>query len=401
MAAQKHKCLKFMYVLLCFSGAVYMTVLQFIRLSKNEDVSSMLIEELNLTPETDYPPFTLCLVDEKGTMIFTQVYDYGIYSSEYQKYLMGDKEMTPDVLNIEFQNVAIKTEDFVLDFYTRDTAGNDYNTWTTSKFAQDNYHRNFTNSSSFPVSVSYQDYSQICFTRNTDYDPSLDRKYDEITLNLNKIRSTFPGDNCYFRIYVHGHSQFIKGVKRELASYKATHIEGDKSNFVAIKLSQITTLQKREDAIEPCNSTLLDEDSYFREMVMNTVNCTPAYWKSITQQQKLLPPCTTANQYKKIFNYLEGQEDPFSLYKQPCKSTAIVATSEVAPYSLHDYMKLRFEYLTKMFTKITNDKAVGMENFWGGVGGFVGIFLGYSLMQIPDFIPDAAVDKIRRTITNY
>ena len=29
---------------------------------------------------------------------------------------------------------------------------------------------------------------------------------------------------------------------------------------------------------------------------------------------------------------------------------------------------------------------MGFESFWSGVGGFVGIFLGFSLMQIPDLV---------------
>ena len=53
-----------------------------------------------------------------------------------------------------------------------------------------------------------------------------------------------------------------------------------------------------------------------------------------------------------------------------------------------------------MFTKITNEKAVGFEAFWGGIGGFVGVFLGYSLMQIPDLIPDGLLNRLTRIICN-
>ena len=45
---------------------------------------------------------------------------------------------------------------------------------------------------------------------------------------------------------------------------------------------------------------------------------------------------------------------------------------------------IAFYYTNKMFEEIKYSKAVEFQNWLSNVGGFVGIFLGYSLMQIPE-----------------
>ena len=38
------------------------------------------------------------------------------------------------------------------------------------------------------------------------------------------------------------------------------------------------------------------------------------------------------------------------------------------------------------FQNIVNHRDFTIENCWAGIGGFVGIFVGVSLMQIPELI---------------
>ncbi len=42
--------------------------------------------------------------------------------------------------------------------------------------------------------------------------------------------------------------------------------------------------------------------------------------------------------------------------------------------------------MEKYYQEIEYVQDFGFESFWSGVGGFVGIFLGYSLMQFPEFL---------------
>ena len=49
---------------------------------------------------------------------------------------------------------------------------------------------------------------------------------------------------------------------------------------------------------------------------------------------------------------------------------------------------------------MTNTKNFDFESFVSGVGGFIGIFLGYSLLQIPDLLAllPSLILNLRRSI---
>ena len=107
--------------------------------------------------------------------------------------------------------------------------------------------------------------------------------------------------------------------------------------------------------------------------------------------------CTSQNQYQKIYSYLVDIENIAKSYLPGCKRTTILAVSESTGIQPESFMMIRIFYQPETFTEIYNTEAVGFESFWGGVGGFVGIFLGFSLMQIPDLI---SFKNIRDYINN-
>ena len=43
-------------------------------------------------------------------------------------------------------------------------------------------------------------------------------------------------------------------------------------------------------------------------------------------------------------------------------------------------------YMDKTYKETTNRRDFGFETFWSSIGGFTGIFLGFSLLQIPDLV---------------
>ena len=48
------------------------------------------------------------------------------------------------------------------------------------------------------------------------------------------------------------------------------------------------------------------------------------------------------------------------------------------------YLDLEFTESSGMFQEIENVKDFGIESCWSAIGGFVGIFIGYSLRQLPE-----------------
>ena len=50
------------------------------------------------------------------------------------------------------------------------------------------------------------------------------------------------------------------------------------------------------------------------------------------------------------------------------------------------YLDIAINHFTEQYQAIINNKGFTVESCWAGIGGFVGIFVGVSLMQIPEII---------------
>ena len=73
-------------------------------------------------------------------------------------------------------------------------------------------------------------------------------------------------------------------------------------------------------------------------------------------------------------------------YIPPCDQMNIIyrenkvkANAEVPPQTF----QVKIQYEDKTYQEIKNSRGFNFENVWAGIGGFVGIFVGVSLMQIP------------------
>ena len=78
-------------------------------------------------------------------------------------------------------------------------------------------------------------------------------------------------------------------------------------------------------------------------------------------------------------------------YTQPCDEMSIginayQTTKPTESLINQSIFEITIKYPEKTYYEITNNQAFGFESFWSSVGGFVGIFLGFSLLQLPEFI---------------
>ena len=84
------------------------------------------------------------------------------------------------------------------------------------------------------------------------------------------------------------------------------------------------------------------------------------------------------------------------LYDEPCyQATNLVSYEQSVIPSVKDFdflsstnsgmkVKIQIEYAMKSYKKATNNRSFGILSLWSQIGGFVGMFLGYSLLQLPN-----------------
>ena len=124
---------------------------------------------------------------------------------------------------------------------------------------------------------------------------------------------------------------------------------------------------------------------------MLQAGCIPSYWKSLVRRDLSLPDCISTHQLKQIYDVIQfrdaGSSKLMSINDPPCDTMTIQMSDVLNDYDLSSrYLKLKFQYSEEMYQEITNKQDFGFESFGSYVGGFIGIFLGYSLLQVPELI---------------
>ena len=72
----------------------------------------------------------------------------------------------------------------------------------------------------------------------------------------------------------------------------------------------------------------------------------------------------------------------------PCDEMQVLAIDSINanPNPIPKDIAIKFIYKEKIYEEIQYTRAIVFESWLSNVGGFVGIFLGYSMMQFPEFL---------------
>ena len=122
-----------------------------------------------------------------------------------------------------------------------------------------------------------------------------------------------------------------------------------------------------------------------------------AFWKNLNQStsfnNKTLSDCKKEG-YQQLFQYTADTTKAYQLYKQPCTQMTITLqqeSSKTNSTNMGDGNDLvAIEYQTLQYKEIKNVRAFSLESMFGQYGGFIGMFLGYSLLGIPELFGKAA-----------
>ena len=121
----------------------------------------------------------------------------------------------------------------------------------------------------------------------------------------------------------------------------------------------------------------------------NEIRCIPPFWKNNLRGLTDLERCTTRTQLKRIYCHTKNYKSLLANLTSPC-----IDMYNFVGWNWNkrkDTMDLgqtviKFLYLEKFYQEIRHSEEFGFESFISNLGGFVGIFLGYSLMQLPDLL---------------
>ena len=383
----------------CGSFAGYTTVLNFIRYYKNADTSIISFRRLHRSIQDDvYPDITICF---EGYPLGKNVYDnfylqkhHSLNKETYQGLLNGTKtfwKQTPNasrVADVDFDEAALK-----LSFKIKSVKFELIGYFVSLPDGMPNIKRNLI------IRKSFQIPGMTCFTRTfgSYLDDSLvvseTFKMNLLDKQIKRHHKVMP------RFFVHYPGQMLRAIfgldRTDKTAFEINEEKLNESNSYEVKLSQMSVLKKRPDAVEPCDPTPTDDERFWKE-VFRRIPCLPAYWKFFAPENTTLTECNNFTQFSELkkFTWIKPRkiqmietEDIISSFIEPCNEMAITVTSEVeANKKLNKGydVQVRFTYNMRKYQEIKNERDFGMESLWSYIGGYVGLFIGCSLLSILD-----------------
>ena len=386
------------FSIICLFLAMYMTLTQIRRYLENRDASSIDYKLLGLSTEEQYPTFSLCfkgpemywyyeslilknfdLTSNQFDLIFKGEngagYKYNYNSKLYDKVRFNVENVT----NIGFEQKWYLNLSEILTGveFTTDNPdhGINYGNGKKGKKVRD-----------APFYVGFQSPDTICFTRKSDDEPGSIRLTDLVNFDQSKMRQDIY-KNVEFQVFIHYPGQLVRSF--DTAALKAQFSGIDWTNDRKIQISQIVIFRKRPDSNHPCDQGLHDDDLQMMIRTIQEIGCIPIYWKDLIPKDVHFLECRSKLELQKAYYYVNHFKEIQELYYPPCVSMKTLATyTEITPdYTGGSYEHsgwVRFEYSDKYYQEIKNIQEFGFESFWSAVGGFVGIFMGYSILQLPD-----------------
>ena len=385
------------FYVICFLLALYMTLKNIGRFNEDVNATTITYKKYGQTAENKYPSFSLCfegagLYRVNKSAIFTA---YGLDLRNYELMLDGKPAFQYDYhpsskgygkisLPLKFEPITFFEEQdlFQLPDIIKETsfiAGNQIQSMIFGKKYGISAEQMVKEP---PLYVSYQEPKLICMTRQQNRPLDLIRNYDTLLL-----RPSFLDSNIKLKIFIHYPGHLIRSFDSPRFETLLSRVQNKKLGF---RISQTTLLRKRSVQNNSCDKKIEDHDRFLLESLSNDAGCVPPYWKNIVRRLTSLRECTTPEQLKKIYDLHKDYKKILENHDTPCLDMFNSITSMKA---MHNDMKMckkctyiEIAYLEKYYEEIREIKDFGFEDFISGLGGFIGIFLGYSMMQIPQLL---------------
>ena len=364
----------------------------------NEDSSSVSYRKFNDEENDLYPTFSFCFQASPSFEMFKDENFLGVEGISnrvlYSSYLKGTLEDEHQMKNtsenftlINFEDVVVPVADFLNAW---ENYGRKISEYVNKKWWLDN--------SSLPhfIYKSYQFHDMMCVTNKREYQKDFVLDIESIDLNLTRLL-----ESNVFNVdfYLHQSGHLTNNLIYPILSFDSTLLSAQMENsstLIEVHITQVEQLQKRDDAQTPCDATLKDTDRRYREAITKDVGCVPAYWEvfrsnlSLKEHLDGIPKCKTQKQYRDFasqFGDYDIMENGQKLYVQPCKEMAITRVMrQIEDQRTSELLRIDVHYDWGSYKLIKNSRSLNLEGLWSQIGGFVGIFLGYSLLQLPDVL---------------
>ena len=377
-----------------------MTVILIGRYQDNESATQITYKKYAATDEDQYPTFSICLTGDglyryNGSAIYEA---YGINPSNYEKMLQGqpafryeydhtrrlfNKTSLPlkDESNLKFEGLLLSSFD-ISDIIAKAHFNAENQNVSYEKKAPSNR----TIDNKLPFYISYQTPSKRCLTREGKKKNDPIRHKDEVYLDMSLLYF-----NAKIEVFIHYPGQLIR-------TFDSPTFEADRDEMQnetkfepslkrQIKLSQGTVWKQRSVKKRLCLEDVDNYDQHFQQAVTKNISCVPPFWTRTINLTSIREECTSLEKLKEVNNLVADYKSILDEIKTPCTdmfNSVVWSKLPMKRRSHHAFIEIL--YTEKYYEEISQVEGFGVQDFISNLGGFIGIFLGYSMMQVPELL---------------
>ena len=354
----------------------------------DEDLTEVSFKKYHEDDESIYPEISICLTD---AYLDDQLKKNGkeINSNSYRKFLNG--ELWDDrMAKIDYYNVTLDIKDYILETCIR------------QKFKDGHCEPFKAKVTTFVHQI------RKCFTIHNPEETSI--LFVEAKLNATLFPSSIRPTGFNFVLRFPFPHQLFRSATSGFGNWP-DRTNASKSFLMDFRIRNTHVLKRRKDkSSKPCFDWKNYDQLVFEEM-MHEIGCTPMYWNKPSS----FPNCKDKEKMKMFVDKFYEKYfpiDPNLRDIPPCLEVQYIKIDYkdlpannletrvgTAQANQGDWFKIRLWYRSPTFMEIRQVKAYCFESVVGNGGGYVGLFLGYSLVQLPNLIK-ILLSAFRKRINN-
>ena len=374
--------LKLVYNSFCIVSVVGLILWCIYLFSLDEDLARINIKKFNSDKESLYTSVSFVFYSPYEYKKFERYEDENITPVNYKLHLQGEL-WNDNISKIDYNDVAIDIKDYfqgyeiLYDNQKKVNYGNkitDQSGWKTPYL-----NGNISIGKIFTVDIPFQkDVSlrQLDIKLRAKVFPNEERAPKLTTKN------GVDGFGIFFHYPKQGSStKTFRKIDWPVRSKNAS-----KSYFMVFELKNIEIIQNRNKWRQECVPGSPDIDQMWYRKYFKHLTCKPPYFNGIEDLQ----PCETQNELSQVHReYFQYRLTSKASEVPPCRSL------EKLEFNFYEYdvedgndpnITISILFVDESYREMLNIRAFDLHSLLGNIGGYVGIFIGYALLNLPDAI---------------
>ena len=372
------KIFQIFFHLSCLFATLFCTYKCYLKYQRDDSSFQIDFKRFHEEKEDVYPSVSMCF-----SMPFLQeklsAHAGVITAEDYSNYILGLKG-GENLQLLNYDDIVLQKHDFYISSILDSRSTNTFN-----------INQSLSSNNIYAIGLNVRlKWFLNCFTFNIPF-----MKHDAISGLLVIIKSNiFPNNDrpmdgwetpFGLSMYYHFPNQIFRSISTRKSNWPRVpkNLKGNYSTIAYV--SSIEVLVRRQTEHRTC-SVVENYDKLVIEEVMSLANCIPPYWNST----KNLPSCTTPKDLKNVSEEIWGRFFGSIRVNPPCTEIKRIDIEYEDSQTFTDLVQedeLLFQIYFRdiSFKQITEKRDYETTDLFGDIGGYIGLFLGYALVNVPGF----------------